>query len=96
MRISDTILHWSELKITDFKPEYLGKINFYLEALDRDIKKPHENPSIGILLCKGKDEEVVEYALSRYLTPAKIADYTLKLPDKKLLQQKFHDLLENT
>jgi predicted nuclease of restriction endonuclease-like (RecB) superfamily len=49
-----------ELKITDFKPEYLGKINFYLEALDRDIKKSHENPSIGILLCKGKDEMEIE------------------------------------
>lgn len=84
-----------ELKITDFKPEYLGKINFYLEALDRDIRKPHENLSIGVLLCKGKDDEVVEYALSRSLAPAKIADYTLKLPDKKQLQQKLHELFEN-
>jgi predicted nuclease of restriction endonuclease-like (RecB) superfamily len=84
-----------ELKITDFKPEYLGKINFYLEALDRDVRKPHENPSIGVLLCKGKDDEVVEYALSRSLAPAKIADYTLKLPDKKQLQQKLHELFEN-
>lgn len=85
-----------ELKITDFKPEYLGKLNFYLEALDRDVRKPHENPSIGVLLCKGKDDEVVEYALSRSLSPAKIADYTLKLPDKKQLQQKLHELFENT
>jgi predicted nuclease of restriction endonuclease-like (RecB) superfamily len=85
-----------ELKITDFKPEYLGKVNFYLEALDRDVRKTHENPSIGILLCKGKDDEVVEYALSRSLGPAKIADYTLKLPDKKKLQQKLHELFENT
>jgi len=84
-----------ELKITDFKPEYLGKVNFYLEALDRDVKKAHENPSIGVLLCKGKDDEVVEYALSRSLSPAKIADYTLKLPDKKQLQQKLHELFEN-
>jgi predicted nuclease of restriction endonuclease-like (RecB) superfamily len=83
-----------ELKITDFKPEYLGKINFYLEALDREVKKPHENPSIGVLLCKGKDDEVVEFALSRSLSPAKIADYTLKLPDKKQLQQKLHELFE--
>jgi predicted nuclease of restriction endonuclease-like (RecB) superfamily len=85
-----------DLKITDFKPEYLGKLNFYLEALDRDVRKPHENPSIGVLLCKGKDDEVVEYALSRSLSPAKIADYTLKLPDKKQLQQKLHELFENT
>jgi predicted nuclease of restriction endonuclease-like (RecB) superfamily len=84
-----------ELKITDFQPEYLGKINFYLEALDREVKKPHENPSIGVLLCKGKDDEVVEYALSRSLSPAKIADYTLKLPDKKQLRQKLHELFES-
>ncbi len=84
-----------ELKITNFKPEYLGKINFYLEALDRDVRKKHEKPSIGVLLCKGKDDEVVEYALSRTLAPAKIADYTLKLPDKKQLQQKLHELFEN-
>ncbi|MCM2285857.1 MAG: PDDEXK nuclease domain-containing protein [Desulfobacula sp.] len=84
-----------ELKIMDFKPEYLGIINFYLEALDRDIRKSHENPSIGVLLCKGRDEEVVEYALSRSLAPAKIADYTLKLPDKKQLQRKLHELFEN-
>jgi predicted nuclease of restriction endonuclease-like (RecB) superfamily len=84
-----------ELKITDFKPEYLGKINFYLEALDRDVKKPNENPSIGILLCKGKDSEVVEYALSRSLSPTMISEYSLKLPDKKLLQAKLHELFES-
>ena len=85
-----------ELKITDFKPEYVGKINFYLEALDRDVKKAHKNPSIGVLLCKGKDEEVVEYALSRTLSPTKIADYTLKLPNKKQLQQKLHELYKSS
>ncbi|WP_294265252.1 PDDEXK nuclease domain-containing protein [uncultured Chryseobacterium sp.] len=52
-----------ELKADKFKPEHLGKLNFYLEALDRDVKKVNENPSIGILLCKDKDNEVVEYAL---------------------------------
>src|SRR3990167_7906931 len=56
-----------ELKIGKFSPEHLGQLDFYLEALDRDVKKPHENPSIGILLCRDKDEEVVEYALSRNL-----------------------------
>jgi predicted nuclease of restriction endonuclease-like (RecB) superfamily len=85
-----------ELKINDFKPEYLGKLNFYLEALDRDVRKPNENLSIGVLLCKGKDQEVVEYALSRSLSPAKISDYTLKLPDKKQLQQKLHEFFEST
>ena len=54
-----------ELKTAAFEPEHLGKINFYLEALDRDVKKTHENPSIGVLLCKDKDSEVVEYAMSR-------------------------------
>lgn len=62
-----------ELKIDDFKPEFLGKLNFYLEALDRDIKKEYENPSVGVILCKSKDEEVVEYALSRNLSPALVS-----------------------
>jgi hypothetical protein len=48
-----------ELKVDEFKPEYLGKLEFYLEALDRDVRKPHENPSIGVLLCASKDNEVV-------------------------------------
>lgn len=81
-----------ELKIGKFMPEYLGQINFYLEALDRDLKKPHENPSIGVLLCRDKDDEVVEYALSRTLSPALVAQYQLQLPDKKLLQAKLHEL----
>ena len=83
-----------ELKVTKFKPEFLGKLNFYLEALDRDVKKPHENPSIGVLLCKGKDDTVVEYALSRNLSPAVVADYENNLPDKKLLQAKFEEFIE--
>lgn len=83
-----------ELKIEEFQPEFLGKLNFYLEALDRDVKRPHENPSIGVLLCKGKDEEVVEYALSRNISPALIADYETKLIDKKLLAEKLHQLSE--
>lgn len=84
-----------ELKIEKFKPEHLGQLNFYLEALDRDVRKPHENPSIGILLCKGKDDTVVEYALSRSLSPTLIADYQTKLPDKKLLQAKWQEILDS-
>ncbi|KAB2836426.1 MAG: DUF1016 domain-containing protein [Candidatus Brocadia sp.] len=80
-----------ELKIDEFKPEYLGKLEFYLEALDRDLRKPHEKPSIGVLLCATKDSEVVEYALSRSLSPALIAEYQAKLPEKKLLQRKLHE-----
>lgn len=83
-----------EIKIVDFSPEHIGQLNFYLEALDRDVKKSHENPSIGILLCKGKDSEVVEYALSRNLSPALVSEYQMVLPDKKLLQAKLHELVE--
>ena len=78
-----------------FKPEHLGQLNFYLEALDRDVKKDNENPSIGVLLCKDKDNEVVEYALSRSLSPTMIAEYTTQLPDKQLLQKKLHDLFDH-
>lgn len=83
-----------ELKTEKFKPEHLGQLNFYLEALDRDVKKPHENPSIGVLLCKSKDDEVVEYALSRSLSPTLVAEYELKLPNKALLQRKMQELAE--
>lgn len=84
-----------ELKADKFKPDHLGQLNFYLEALDRDVKKPNENPSIGVLLCKDKDSEVVEYALSRNLSPTMISEYKTQLPDKKLLQQKLHELFDN-
>jgi len=80
-----------ELKVGQFEPEYLGKLNFYLEALDRDVRKPHEQPAIGVLLCASKNDEVVEYALSRSLSPAMIAEYQTQLPDKKLLQAKLHE-----
>ncbi|MDO9048009.1 MAG: PDDEXK nuclease domain-containing protein [Methylobacter sp.] len=81
-----------ELKIGKFEPEHIGQLNFYLEALDRDVKKPHENPSIGVLLCSDKDDEVVEYALSRTLSPTLITQYQTQLPDKKLIQAKLHEL----
>ena len=80
-----------ELKVDEFKPEYLGQLEFYLEALDRDVRKPHERPSIGVLLCATKDNEVVEYALSRSLSPTLIAEYQTQLPDKELLQTKLHE-----
>lgn len=78
-----------ELKIDNFKPEHIGQINFYLEALDRDVKKPNENPSVGVILCAGKDDAVVEYALSRSMSLTLVADYTLKL-----LQNKLRELTE--
>mgnify|MGYP001450007450 CR=1 FL=1 len=83
-----------ELKADKFKPDHLGQLNFYLEALDRDVKKPNENPSIGVLLCKDKDSEVVEYAISRSLSPTMVSEYKTQLPDKKLLQQKLHELFD--
>ena len=76
-----------ELKTETFSPQSLAQINFYLEALDRDVKKTNENPSIGILLCKGKDDLVVEYALSRSLNPAMIADYQLKYLTKRFCRR---------
>ncbi len=83
-----------ELKIEEFQPEHLGKLEFYLEALDRDVRKPHERPSIGVLLCATKDNEVVEYALSRTASPALIAEYQTQLPDRALLLRKLHEFYE--
>ncbi|HVC97828.1 MAG TPA: PDDEXK nuclease domain-containing protein [Pirellulales bacterium] len=83
-----------DLKVEQFEPEHLGKLEFYLEALDRDVRKPHEGPSIGVLLCATKDHEVVEYALSRAMSPALVAEYQTRLPDKKLLQAKLHEFYE--
>lgn len=83
-----------ELKIDAFKPEHLGQLNFYLEALDRDIRKPKENPSVGLILCTGKDDTVVEYAISRTMSPTMVADYTLHLPNKEILQNKLRELTE--
>lgn len=83
-----------ELKAARFEPAHLGQLNFYLEALDRDHRKPHENPAIGLLLCATKDEKVVEYALSRTLSPAMIAEYETQLPDKNLLRTKLHEFYQ--
>jgi predicted nuclease of restriction endonuclease-like (RecB) superfamily len=83
-----------ELKIGKFIPEYIGKINFYLEALDRDYRKPNENPSIGVILCTNKNDDVVEYAMSRSLSLTMVSEYTLKLIDKKLLEQKLREFKE--
>lgn len=81
-----------DLKIDDFKPEYLGKMEFYLEALDRDEKKPHENPSVGLILCKSADSDVVEYVLSRNMTSTMVAEYRTKLIDKELLRKKLDQI----
>ena len=83
-----------ELKIGEFKPEYIGKMNLYLEALDREVKKQTENPSVGVILCASKDDEVVEFALSRSLSPTMVSEYRLKLIDKNLLQQKLKEYID--
>lgn len=83
-----------ELKVGKFKPEHLGQLNFYLEALDRNVKKDNENPSVGLILCTSKDDTVVEYALSRSLSPTMVADYTLKLPNKELLTAKLREITD--
>ncbi len=83
-----------DLKITDFKPEYLGKMEFYLEALDRDVKKEHEKPSVGLILCKSKDSKIVKYALNRSISPTLISQYETKLIDKKLLENKLDEFFE--
>lgn len=81
-----------ELKIGRFKPEYVSKMDFYLEALDRQSKKEHENPSVGLILCASKNDEVVEYAMSRSMSPMLVSEYKLKLPDKDVLRGKLQEL----
>lgn len=83
-----------ELKIGEFKPEYVGKMDLYLEALDREAKKEKENPSVGVILCADKDDEVVEFTLSRSLSPTMVSEYNLKLIDKTLLQRKLKEYIE--
>jgi len=83
-----------ELKVGKFKPSHLGQLEFYLEALDRDVKRDDENPSIGVLLCRKKNDEVVEYALSRSLSPTVVSEYETKLIPKKVLQDKMNELYE--
>ena len=77
-----------ELKKTKFHPRDLGQLEFYLEALDRDVKRSNENPSIGIILCPEADRVVVEYAMSRSMSPTMIAEYKrILIPQERLQQQ---------
>jgi predicted nuclease of restriction endonuclease-like (RecB) superfamily len=81
-----------ELKVGKFQPEFVAKMSFYLEALDRNVKKEHENPSVGIILCKDRDKEIVEYALSRDMSPMLVAEYELQLIEKVRIQAKMREL----
>lgn len=82
-----------ELKIGKFKPEYISNLDFYLEALDRQVKKENENPSVGLLLCASKNDEVVEYAMSRTMSPMLVFQYQLQLPDKAILEKKLQQFI---
>ena len=81
-----------ELKTGKFKPEYISKMDFYLEGLDRQVKKSDENPSVGLILCAYKNDEVVEYAMSRTMSPMMVSQYQLQLPDKDVLRKKLQEL----
>lgn len=81
-----------ELKVGRFKPADLGQLQFYLEALDRDHRRQDEGPSIGVLMCKSHDKDVVEYALSRTLSPALVARYETALPEKAVLRAKMDEI----
>lgn len=82
-----------ELKTEKFRPAHMGQMQFYLEALDRDVRKDNENLSVGLLLCAGKDDAVVEYTMSKSLAPSVIASYSKVLPDKRILEQRVKELI---
>lgn len=77
-----------ELKTGDFKPEYAGQLNFYLSAVDGLLKRAEDNPSIGLLLCKNKNDLVAEYALKDMSKPMGVSEYkiTSRLPDEFMAQ----------
>ena len=62
-----------DLKIEEFKPEFAGKMNFYLSAVDEQLRHPHDGPSIGIILCKSRNELIVEYALRDTAKPMRVS-----------------------
>lgn len=80
-----------ELKAVDFQPEFVGKMDMYLEALDRDVKRDNENPSIGIILCPSADRSMVEYTLSRSLSPTMVAEYQRKLIPQEVMRKSLEE-----
>ena len=82
-----------ELKAREFRPADMGQLEFYLEALDRDVKRADENPSIGVLLCRSADHATVEYALSRTMSPALVAEYKRVMIPREVLQRTFDQFL---
>ena len=83
-----------ELKTTEFHPDHLGRMTFYLEALDRELKGPQDGPSIGLIVCAGKREMVVEYAIGDNIPKTLVAKYERYLPDKALLKKRLHEMKE--
>ena len=80
-----------ELKAVDFRPEFVGKMDMYLEALDRDVKRDNENPRIGIILCPSADRSMVEYTLSRSLSPTMVAEYQRKLIPQEVMRKSLEE-----
>ena len=76
-----------ELKTTEFKPSYLGQLEFYLEALDQEERRSNENPTIGILFCKESDQDVVRFALNRSMSPLMIMQYKEQLKVGSVIQR---------
>ena len=76
-----------ELKTVEFEPEFAGKLSFYLSAVDGELKSEQDNPTIGLLLCKGKDRMVAEYALQDVNKPMGISEYQLSNDISKELQE---------
>lgn len=83
-----------ELKVTDFKPEFAGKLEFYITAVDEHIKMPEDNPTIGLLLCKTADEVIVEYSLRSKTKPIGVAEYRHTLPTELRLELPAEDDLK--
>ena len=80
-----------ELKAVDFQPEFVGKMDMYLEALDRDVKRDNENPSIGIIICPSADRSMVEYTLSRSLSPTMVSEYRRKLIPLEVMRKSLEE-----
>lgn len=83
-----------ELKKTKFHPRDLGQLEFYLEALDRDVRRSNENPSVGIILCPEADKVVVEYAMSRSMSPTMIAEYKRILIPQERMQKQLNEFCD--
>ncbi len=83
-----------ELKTTEFKPSYLGQLEFYLEALDQEERRTNENPTIGILLCKESDMDVVRFALNRSMSPLMIMQYKEQLKVGSVIQRSLVEFCE--